>query len=126
MGAIRSKGNKTTELRLRMALIRAGISGWKLHDRSLAGTPDFSFVRAKLAVFVDGCFWHGCSRCGHTPKTRSAFWTAKFERNQARDIRTARQLRKQGFKVIRFWEHQIKQSGGLQKAISKIAGRLEP
>jgi DNA mismatch endonuclease (patch repair protein) len=120
MSAIRAKGNRTTEVKLRMALIRAGISGWCLHPADIIGKPDFHFRSESLAIFVDGCFWHGCCRCGHTPKTRSAFWSAKFSRNQARDRAVARSLRKQGIRVVRFWEHQLKSSGGQSKAIAKI------
>ena len=87
MSAIRGKSNRTTELRLRMALVRSGIEGWTLHSSALPGKPDFCFPKSRVAVFVDGCFWHGCDRCGHVPKTRSAFWQAKFERNQERDPR---------------------------------------
>jgi DNA mismatch endonuclease (patch repair protein) len=80
MRAIKGKGNRSTELVLRMVLVRNGIQGWSLNSR-LPGRPDFLFETKKLAVFVDGCFWHGCPRCGHTPKTRSAFWVKKFESN---------------------------------------------
>jgi DNA mismatch endonuclease (patch repair protein) len=125
MAAIRSKGNKSTELRLRMALVRARIGGWTMHDRTLPGTPDFYFDRAKIAVFVDGCFWHGCPRCGHTPKTRSEFWIAKFQRNQERDIRTARLLQKANVRVIRFWEHQILTIVGLERAIVRVQKTLD-
>jgi len=108
MGAIRGKGNKTTELRLRMAFVRAGLRDWHLHNRELPGRPDFFFPEKRVAVFVDGCFWHGCARCGHTPKTRSFFWTAKFERNKQRDRRNLRLLNALGIRVVRFWEHQLK------------------
>src|SRR5258708_7859459 len=72
MGAVKQKGNKTTERRLRAALARAGISGWIMHPPQVIGTPDFFFPHVRLAVFVDGCFWHGCSCCAHAFKTRSA------------------------------------------------------
>lgn len=120
MRAVRSKGNKSTELRLRMALIRAGISGWTLHEKSLPGKPDFFFTKLRLAIFVDGCFWHGCPKCGHTPATRSAFWAAKFERNRARDLRNRLMLRKRRVSVIRLWEHQLKSSKNLSRAVERI------
>ncbi len=120
MGAIRGKGNKTTERVLRMALVRDGVSGWHLHSKELPGKPDFFFPEQKVAIFVDGCFWHGCARCGHTPHTRSEFWKAKFERNQTRDRRVARQLRKAGVSVIRLWEHQLKTGKGIESAMRRI------
>src|SRR5690606_22059724 len=85
MSLIRGKKNRTTELKLRMLLTSKGIKGWKLHAIELEGNPDFYFEKKKLAIFVDGCFWHGCPRCGHIPKTRSAFWKAKISRNRKRD-----------------------------------------
>lgn len=106
MGAIRARGNKTTEKTLRMALVRAGQSGWILHA-ALPGRPDFLFSKKKVAVFVDGCFWHGCKKCGHVPKTRSEFWAAKLRRNRQRDMRVTRELEGLGLKVIRIWEHEL-------------------
>ncbi|MEO6804948.1 MAG: very short patch repair endonuclease [Edaphobacter sp.] len=124
MSAIKGKGNKTTELSLRMALVRAGVSGWNLHSVDVVGRPDFFFPQEAVAVFVDGCFWHGCSRCGHTPKTRSVFWSAKFARNKARDSEITRQLRRDGIDVIRLWEHQLKTSSGREKALETISTSL--
>lgn len=107
MSAVRSRGNRSTEMVLRMAMVQRGIRGWVMHDRSVPGTPDFFFPKRKVAVFVDGCFWHACPKCGTTPKTRTAFWVAKFERNKERDQRNKRLLRKQGITVVRVWEHQL-------------------
>ena len=107
MSRIRSKGNKTTEAKLRYALVRAGISGWSMHPHEVFGKPDFYFHKEKLAVFVDGCFWHGCLKCGHIPKTRSCFWSAKFERNRQRSIRVKKTLSRSGIRVLRFWEHEL-------------------
>jgi len=120
MGSIRGKGNKTTELKLRMGFVRAGLRGFRLHVGHLPGKPDFFFENAKLAIFVDGCFWHGCPKCGHIPKTRSAFWIAKFERNQGRDRKNIRLLKSNGIKVIRFWEHQLKAASDLRRAVARI------
>lgn len=125
MAAIRGKGNKSTELRLRMALVRLGIAGWHLHSRALPGKPDFFFENERVAVFVDGCFWHGCPKCGHTPKTRSAFWVAKFERNKERDRRNVRSLMNSGIEVVRLWEHQLKSPQGLAGAVRRIQKKRE-
>jgi len=119
MAAIKSKNNKTTELKLRMLLVRNRISGWKMNC-PLKGTPDFYFSEAKLAVFIDGCYWHGCPKCGHIPKTRTEFWTAKIARNRARDQKITRLLKKQGITVLRFWEHQLKIEKNANSVLSKI------
>lgn len=107
MSAIRGRGNRTTELAFRLAMVRAGISGWKVRPASLPGSPDFYFPTKHLAVFVDGCFWHGCPKCGHIPKTRRAFWKEKLHRNQERDRMRTQQLESKGIRVLRLWEHEI-------------------
>ena len=120
MGSIRSKSNRSTERRLRFALVRAGIRGWKLHVPSVLGCPDFFFPKQRIAVFVDGCFWHGCPKCGHIPRTRSEFWRAKIDRNRQRDRDIARRLRKQGVLVVRVWEHDLAVTGRLHITLSAI------
>jgi len=108
MSAVRGRGNRSTEWRLRAALVRCGIRGWKLHYPLLPGNPDFAFPRERLAVFVDGCFWHGCPRCGRQPKTNREFWRTKILGNVARDRRKRAHLRRLGWRVIRVWEHDFK------------------
>jgi DNA mismatch endonuclease (patch repair protein) len=107
MGAIRSKGNKSTEAKFRAMLVRAGIRGWRMQAKHLKGKPDFYFPESKLAVFLNGCFWHGCSRCGHMPGKNRPFWKAKIERNQQRDRDTDRYLHEIGILAMRFWEHEL-------------------
>jgi DNA mismatch endonuclease (patch repair protein) len=106
--AVRGRNNRTTEVRFRLALVRSRIRGWKLQPVGLPGNPDFIFQRKRLAIFVDGCFWHGCSQCGHIPKTNSAFWAAKIQRNFERDKRNNIRLGEIGFQVVRIWEHELK------------------
>jgi DNA mismatch endonuclease (patch repair protein) len=107
MRAIRSCGNKTTERRLVSLLERYRVRGWRLHPSHILGKPDFLIRRERLAIFVDGCFWHGCPRCGHIPKTNRAYWIAKIERNKRRDRSVSRTLRLMGFRVVRLWECQL-------------------
>jgi DNA mismatch endonuclease, patch repair protein len=122
MGAVKGRGNKSTEVRLRLALVRSRIKGWKLHPTGITGKPDFHFPAGRLAVFVDGCFWHGCPKCGHIPKNNEAFWETKIGRNKQRDIRNTQQLSSEGISVLRFWEHELKQD--IQKCIDSIKQHL--
>jgi DNA mismatch endonuclease (patch repair protein) len=106
MSRIRSSGNKETELALAKLLRRNKIIGWRRHQ-PIFGKPDFIFRKAKIAIFVDGCFWHSCPRHATRPKTNPAFWRKKLARNQARDLTVTRTLRAQGWKVLRLWEHDL-------------------
>ena len=109
---IKSSGTKTTEWRFRSLLMRSGIRGWRLgHDSGFPGSPDVVFVRDRLAIFLDGCFWHGCRRCRSIPATNRAFWVDKIQRNRQRDEKVARMLRTMGWKVTRIWEHELKTDG---------------
>jgi DNA mismatch endonuclease (patch repair protein) len=107
MSHIRSKNNASTEKRLRMALVRAGVSGWHLHDRNLPGRPDFVFPKSSLALFVDGCFWHGCPKCGHYPQSNRKYWDAKINNNRLRDRAARSMLKASGWRVLRVWEHEM-------------------
>jgi DNA mismatch endonuclease, patch repair protein len=106
MSLIRGSGNKDTELRLIQIFRTSGVTGWRRGSK-LPGKPDFVFPKLKTAVFVDGCFWHGCPRHGTKPKNRAAFWLAKLTGNKARDRRVDRLLRAKGWKVMRIWEHEL-------------------
>ena len=122
MSANRGSGNKSTERRLRARLAAAGLSGWRINARDIFGKPDFVFVQEKLAIFVDGCFWHGCKQCRTIPATNRKFWEKKIEGNKTRDRLVTRQLRRDGWTVIRFWEHQVRREP--QKCIAKIQDAL--
>ena len=122
MSRIRSKGNRTTESRLRLCLVRLGVRGWILHPRSVPGRPDFYFGNGRVAIFVDGCFWHGCPTCGHVPKKNSEFWRRKLQRNRERDSRIGDVLNELGVEVIRFWECQLKSD--VDAAVRVIVSRL--
>jgi DNA mismatch endonuclease, patch repair protein len=118
MAAIRSRGNKSTERALRYRLMRAGIRGWRLYPGDVPGKPDFVFDEAGLVVFVDGCYWHGCPRCYRAPTSNESYWSQKLARNKNRDRTVTRALRKEGWTVVRFWEHQIE--GKPRKVVEKI------
>lgn len=106
MAAVRSRGNKSTEVKLASMLRAAGITGWRRHQ-PLPGRPDFTFPLARLAVFVDGCFWHGCRWHCRMPKSHIAFWNPKIARNKKRDQLVRSLLRQQGWQVLRLWEHSL-------------------
>jgi DNA mismatch endonuclease (patch repair protein) len=92
MRGIKGRNNRSTELKLRFGLVRSSVRGWTVRPKKVTGNPDFWFAYAKVAVFVDGCFWHGCEACRHIPKSNSSFWAAKFARNRAKDARITQQL----------------------------------
>jgi DNA mismatch endonuclease, patch repair protein len=109
MRAVRSSGNRNTELVLVRLLRQHKISGWRRHV-GMTGNPDFVFRKQKVALFVDGCFWHGCARHCRMPKSNSGYWIPKIASNKNRDRRVTRVLRRAGWQVIRIWEHQIASS----------------
>jgi DNA mismatch endonuclease (patch repair protein) len=110
MSRIRGRGNKETELALMKLLRRNRVTGWRRHQ-PIFGKPDFVFRTEKIAVFVDGCFWHGCPKHCKTPAGNRAFWKKKLATNKARDRRVNRELRKIGWRVVRIWEHDLKKRG---------------
>ena len=118
MSAIKGSGNRSTELAFLKLLRKEKITGWRRHSRHLIGRPDFIFPRKKLAVFLDGCFWHGCPIHGTQAKANAAFWHEKIEANKRRDMDTNRQLQENGWLVIRAWEHENPQE--VAKRIDKV------
>lgn len=121
MSRIRGSGNEKTEVRLARLLRGDGISGWRRH-LPIPGRPDFAFRKQKVAVFVDGCFWHGCPKCFRLPKQNRAFWKSKIERNRKRDLLVNGRLRRLGWKVIRIRECQLKHSVRVVVKIEKALG----
>ena len=136
MSRIRGKGNRTTEQSLAAGFRQAGIKGWRRHVRIrlaqvpargggsethkvLIARPDFLFRRERLAVFADGCFWHGCERHQTVPATNRPFWKAKLARNVERDRLTDRGMKKAGWRVVRIWEHELT-LGSRRSAVSRV------
>ena len=107
MALVRSSGNTSTEQRLARLLHAQGITGW-LRSSPLPGSPDFVWRRERVALFVDGCFWHNCPIHAHVPHSRVAYWAAKLARNKSRDRLVTRVLRRRGWRVLRVWEHELK------------------
>ena len=100
--------NTGPELRFRRALREAGLSGYRLHWSQATGRPDISYPGKKIAIFVNGCFWHGCERCRMPiPKSHNDFWRAKLERNKKRDIEKTKALISDGWTVLTIWECEM-------------------
>lgn len=110
MSANKGKDTKP-ELILRKALWNAHIRGYRLHWRQVPGRPDIAFPVRKLAIFINGCYWHRCPYCHpHEPKTNIDFWKKKFEANIARDRNKIEALHAVGWQIITVWECEIKKS----------------
>lgn len=137
MSRIRGYGNKDTELALMQLFRMHHITGWRRHSslslknpvsrlkvrnprstssrlntrrgegRKRRVRPDFVFPKLRLAVFVDGCFWHSCPLHATRPKNNAAFWRKKLAANKARDQFITRTLRNKGWNVLRLWEHDL-------------------
>ncbi|HEV2694972.1 MAG TPA: very short patch repair endonuclease [Verrucomicrobiae bacterium] len=124
MSRIRGRGNERTETNVIKLFRNFGIKGWRRHFTiKLAGKtgvasdgtqfkpqvrPDFIFPKSKMALFIDGCFWHGCPRCYRVPKSRKKFWSAKVLRNKERDAFQRSALRRSGWRVFQVWECGLK------------------
>ena len=128
MAAVKSRGNLSTEARMVCLLRENKLSGWRRHF-PLPGTPDFCWPKKKVALFVDGCFWHGCPHCYQTPKSNVRYWKEKVAGNKRRDRRVNSAIRTKGWAVIRIWECQLSKNpdrcvARIKKAVEEINGRL--
>ena len=122
MSRIRSRGNETTELRFIRLLRKYKISGWR-RGSALPGKPDFVFRKQRVAVFIDGDFWHGNPRKFRLPKSNVAYWAPKIEANRRRDIAINRRLRKLGWRVLRFWESALRNEIIIVAKITHLRGK---
>jgi DNA mismatch endonuclease (patch repair protein) len=136
MSRIRGRGNKATELEFVRLLRVHKVTGWRRHvsvtlpkpkcevvsSKHPRVRPDFVFPASKIAIFIDGCFWHGCPIHGTWPANNRRFWSVKLDGNRKRDRHVTRQLRRKKWLVFRFWEHQLGQGGRL---IGRLRRELE-
>jgi DNA mismatch endonuclease, patch repair protein len=122
MSRVRARGNKSTEIALATLFRQNSVTGWRRHA-DLVGRPDFVFAEHRVAVFVDGCFWHGCLKHSSLPASNRAFWKKKIAANKARDQRVNRTLRKEGWRVVRVWEHDLAKRG--EACIRRIQAALK-
>lgn len=109
MRAIKAAGSRSTEQVLITAMVQANLGGWEERPKDIKGKPDLFFRELNVAVFVDGCFWHGCPQCGHIPGKNRPYWEAKIGGNRERDRETVGLLEAEGKRVVRLWEHELKQ-----------------
>jgi DNA mismatch endonuclease (patch repair protein) len=125
MSRIRSSGNKDTEQALIAVFRGSGFSGWRRRQK-LFGKPDFVFRKKRVAVFVDGCFWHACPLHGTMPKTNTEFWMAKISKNRLRDQLVNETLEQKGWVVLRIWEHELrkKNAAPLQQKLDTVLGKV--
>ena len=124
MSLVRGRDTRP-ELAVRRALWASGFR-YRLHDRSLPGTPDLVFRARKVAVFIHGCFWHRHDKChlARLPKSRLDFWVPKLDSNKRRDKSNIARLRKLGWQVKVVWECQIKENAaGVNRSLEKALRR---
>jgi DNA mismatch endonuclease (patch repair protein) len=120
MALVRSRGNRSTEWRIRSFLARSAIAGWLMHPPFLPGLPDFFFPDRKIAVFVDGCFWHACPRCRRPlPVSNKSYWAPKIARNVARRREVTAVLHRRHIHVVRIWEHDLR--GNAARTLARLA-----
>ena len=114
MQAVKSKGTRP-ERQLFAMLAGMRLVGWRKHADDLIGKPDAVFLEANVALFVDGCFWHGCPHCNRKlPEANREYWALKIERNAKRDDENTQSLKDEGWQVIRIWEHEMRNPNARQ------------
>ncbi|MDR1941282.1 MAG: very short patch repair endonuclease [Endomicrobium sp.] len=123
MSKIKSSKNASTELKLISIFKENNIIGWR-RNYKLKGKPDFVFLKHKISVFTDGCFWHGHKCRNTTPKDHSDYWTPKIKRNQQRDREITKFLTQKGWQVIRIWECELKNKNR-KRLIQKLSNIME-
>ncbi|UFJ40403.1 very short patch repair endonuclease [Brevibacillus humidisoli] len=123
MQRVRSKGNKSTELRLINLFTEYGITGWR-RNYPVKGHPDFVFLKKRVAIFVDGCFWHGHNCRNTRPKENADYWDKKRERNILHDKKITDRFEARGWTVVRIWECELKKKN-LHETMSRLLRFLE-
>jgi len=106
MSKIRSK-NTSPEIMLRGLMWQQGMR-FRIHDKTIFGTPDISNKTKGIAIFVDGCFWHGCRRCYVPPKSNTTYWKNKLQKNKQRRKKVINYLSKENWRIVQVWEHELK------------------
>ena len=124
MRQVKSSRNKSTELKIIDFFKANKIKGWR-RNYSLFGNPDFTFLKIKIVIFVDGCFWHGHDCRNTRPKDNADYWTKKRERNIKRDKEVTQTLESKGWTVIRLWECELKNNCLLNERLQNLTKTTE-
>lgn len=121
MRRIRSKDTKP-ELIVRNLVRSLGFTGYRIHRKDILGKPDLAWVGRKLAIYVNGCFWHGhnCKEGSRIPKSRADYWTSKIERNRLRDFEQQATLESQGWRVLLIWECELKNINAVETRVQQF------
>ena len=123
MRQVKSNRNKSTELKLIQYFKNHKIKGWR-RNYKIFGNPDFVFSSPKIAIFVDGCFWHGHNCRNTKPEANKEYWNNKIEKNIKRDKLVTEELEKKGWKVIRIWECELKEENKIIEKIVSTSNEL--
>jgi DNA mismatch endonuclease, patch repair protein len=125
MQAVKGRGTRL-ERQLFSMLAGMRVKGWRKNDISLSGKPDVAFPVEKVAIFIDGCFWHGCPVCKRKlPTTNYEYWFKKINRNIELAKENNKKLADEGWTVIRIWEHEVQDINSMQKIKSTIKTALQ-
>jgi DNA mismatch endonuclease, patch repair protein len=124
MAAVKSR-NTNLELRFFEELQSRGVTGIEEHPADIIGNPDLIHRGAKIAVFIDGCFWHGCPLHLRMPSTNKEYWVRKISRNKRRDSRLTKELRENGWLVLRIWEHSLKQPRLIRWWLTRLSNAIK-
>jgi len=114
MSRVQSGKNRSTELKAIKIFKEIGINGWR-RNYPVKWKPDFVFLKYKIAVFIDGCFWHGCKQHCRMPNSNISYWKEKIEKNKSRDIKVNQTFINRGWRLIRIWEHDLKRPINLEQ-----------
>jgi DNA mismatch endonuclease (patch repair protein) len=123
MASVRTVGGGP-ERKMEALLRDNGIRGFK-KQWDVAGRPDFAWPKKRVALFVDGCYWHGCPRCDRPSKSNRSFWKSKIVSNRRRDLRVGRKLRSEGWRVLRVWECRLNEERTLSRIVRATQGMIK-
>ena len=124
MGRVRSTGNKSTEGKLIELFKRNRLTGWR-RRYPIFGKPDVTFPNSKVAIFVDGCFWHNCPKHGQIPENNREFWIEKINTTKKRDRLVNRTIQNKGWRVLRIWECELKDKKLIKRKINRLGKLLQ-
>ena len=124
MRSVKSKNTKSTELALIKLFKENHITGWR-HNYNVKGLPDFVFLKKRIAIFVDGCFWHGHDCRNTRPTAHAEYWAKKREKNMQHDKEITERFEKRGWTVVRIWECELKKKN-LSKTTERLTSLLFP